>query len=123
MESFCKFDCVVLFPIRLRSTTSGIFWCHISSCFSTGSSQYLEPPDSDLRPEQKILSSEEAMVDLRKRDRAALSRLTGKGNQKVFHKYMSSDYICMFLWQCIWLNNPYCDSQIISYKYEGSEFG
>ena len=50
---------------------------------SSGSSQYLEPPEHDLRPEQKILSSEEAMVDLRKRDRAALVRLRGKGTQTV----------------------------------------
>ena len=43
----------------------------------------MEPPDQNLRPEQKILSSEEAMVDLRKRDRAALVRLRGKGAQTV----------------------------------------
>lgn len=34
--------------------------------------QYLQPPDIDTRPEQMVLKSDEAMVDLRKRDREAL---------------------------------------------------
>jgi len=44
------------------------------SALSSRSSPFLEPPEPDLRPEQMILSSEEAMVDLRKRDREALPR-------------------------------------------------
>ena len=65
---------------QLREITS--FYCEQHYC-SSGSSQYLKPPEHDLRPEQKILSSEEAMVDLRKRDQAALVRLRGKGAQTV----------------------------------------
>lgn len=38
----------------------------------TSTPQYLQPPEQDVRPEQLILNSEEAMVDLRKRDREAL---------------------------------------------------
>lgn len=34
--------------------------------------QFLHPPDIDTRPEQMVLKSDEAMVDLRKRDREAL---------------------------------------------------
>ncbi|XP_013411229.1 uncharacterized protein LOC106174281 [Lingula anatina] len=45
---------------------------------SPTSSLHLEPPEADLRPEQMILSSEEAMLDLRKRDREALARMMGK---------------------------------------------
>lgn len=53
-------------PSRLKSALSTI---------SSGSgSQLLGVPEGDLRQEQLILGSEEAMVDLRKRDREALSR-------------------------------------------------
>lgn len=41
------------------------------------SPQYLEPPDPDVRLEQLVLN-EEAMVDLRKRDREALKGYTAK---------------------------------------------
>ena len=44
------------------------------SALSSRSSPFLEVPEPDLRPEQMILSSDEAMVDLRKRDRDALVR-------------------------------------------------
>ena len=71
---------------QLREITS--FYYEQYYCSSV-SSQYLEPPEQDLRPEQKILSSEEAMVDLRKRDRAALVRLRGKGAQTVGFLFLS----------------------------------
>ena len=43
----------------------------------SGSPQYLEPPDPDVRLEQLVLN-DEAMVDLRKRDREALKGYTVK---------------------------------------------
>ena len=53
-------------PSRIKSALSTI---------SSASSQYLEPPEMDMRSEQYILDNEESMVDLRKRDKAALPRL------------------------------------------------
>ena len=55
-------------PTRVKSALSNI----------SSASSYLEPPPLDLRPEQRLASSEEAMVDLRKRDREALARLRSK---------------------------------------------
>jgi len=51
--------------------------------------QYLQPPDPDTRPERLILQSEEAMVDLRKRDREALKggALTRKPVSYHFHYF------------------------------------
>lgn len=43
------------------------------------SSRSLTPPGPDLRKEQMILSSDEAMVDMRKRNKAALANLNRKG--------------------------------------------
>ena len=45
---------------------------HCTSKERTGTPTHLEPPDKDVREERLILKSEEAMVDLRKRDREAL---------------------------------------------------
>ena len=44
----------------------------------SSSPRYLEPPDYDVRLEQMILPSEEAMVDLRKRDREGLKGYNAK---------------------------------------------
>ena len=41
--------------------------------------QYLTIPEQDIKPDRMILSSEEAMVDLRKRDREALKNSTRQG--------------------------------------------
>ena len=65
-------------PSRVKSALSTI----------SSSSSHLEPPEPDLRTEQRIMSSEEAMVDLRKRDRDALARLTGK---KVSYQFIMED--------------------------------
>ncbi|KAK3102250.1 hypothetical protein FSP39_009912 [Pinctada imbricata] len=44
--------------------------------------QYLNPPDPDTREERMMLTSDEAMVDLRKRDREALkANLSSKANR------------------------------------------
>lgn len=49
----------------------------------TSTPQYLDVPEPDTRPDQMILSSEEAMVDLRKRDREALKNATRIGSPKL----------------------------------------
>lgn len=49
----------------------------LSTISSTSSKHQLEPPDLDLRPEIRVYNSQEAMVDLRKRDREALAWLQG----------------------------------------------
>ena len=54
------------FPHDCGTIDTFVYWCR--------SSPFLELPEPDLRPEQMILSSDEAMVDLRKRDRDALVR-------------------------------------------------
>ena len=46
--------------------------------------QYLNPPDLDVREERMVLTSDEAMLDLRKRDREALkANLSHKGHRTV----------------------------------------
>ena len=59
--------------ILLLLQHSGYLHQYFSVCWCR-SSPFLELPEPDLRPEQMILSSDEAMVDLRKRDRDALVR-------------------------------------------------
>lgn len=58
-------------PTRVKSALSNI----------SSSSSFLEPPPLDLRVEQRI-ESEEAMLDLRKRDREALARFKGKSSRQ-----------------------------------------
>lgn len=51
----------------------------VSGSSRASTPQYLEVPEQDLKPDRMILSSEEAMVDLRKRDREALKNSTRQG--------------------------------------------
>ncbi|VDI41856.1 Hypothetical predicted protein [Mytilus galloprovincialis] len=55
----------------------------VSGSSRASTPQYLEVPEQDLKPDRMILSSEEAMVDLRKRDREALKNSTRQGSPKV----------------------------------------
>ena len=68
-------------PSRIKSALSTI---------SSESSNYLEPPDPDLRKEQMLLSSEEAMLDQRKRDRSILAKRAGRRLVST-HKHKSKD--------------------------------
>jgi hypothetical protein len=51
----------------------------VSEGSRTSTPQYLIVPEQDIRPDRLILSSEEAMVDLRKRDREALKNSVRHG--------------------------------------------
>lgn len=50
-----------------------------SSGSRTSTPQYLSVPEQDIKPDRMILSSDEAMVDLRKRDREALKNASRIG--------------------------------------------
>ena len=70
-------------PVRASRIKSAL------STISSTSSQYLEPPPLDLRPEQRLRSSEEAMVDQRKRDREILKNMKKKVMQFKLFKSLS----------------------------------
>jgi hypothetical protein len=57
---------------KVRSDSAKRTVSRVSEGSRTSTPQYLIVPEQDIRPDRLILSSEEAMVDLRKRDREAL---------------------------------------------------
>ena len=63
--------------VRIEINGEGVQGLSGSTSDRSISPQYLEPPDPDVRLEQLVLN-EEAMVDLRKRDRDALKGFNAK---------------------------------------------
>jgi hypothetical protein len=64
---------------KVRSDSAKRTVSRVSEGSRTSTPQYLIVPEQDIRPDRLILSSEEAMVDLRKRDREALKNSVRHG--------------------------------------------